>query len=40
MPYDHSIAERRRRLTEDAIDIPDVVYEKLQRIVACNSVRG
>ena len=40
MPYYRSIAERHRRLREDAIDIPDVVYDQLQRIVASNSILG
>jgi delta1-piperideine-2-carboxylate reductase len=37
MPYDRSLAERKRRLAEDAIEVPDVVYEKLQNIVSSNS---
>lgn len=32
MPFDRSRAERRRRLTEDAIDVPDAVQTELVRI--------
>jgi LDH2 family malate/lactate/ureidoglycolate dehydrogenase len=34
MPFDRSRAERRRRLAEDAIDVPDVVYGRLAEITA------
>lgn len=36
MPYDRSLAERKRRLAEDAIDVPDVVVARLNEIVASN----
>ena len=34
MPFDRSRAERKRRLAEDAIDVPDTVYSKLAEIAA------
>jgi LDH2 family malate/lactate/ureidoglycolate dehydrogenase len=34
MPFDRSRAERRHRLTEDAIDVPDAVYARLAEITA------
>jgi delta1-piperideine-2-carboxylate reductase len=36
MPYDRSLAERRRRLAEDAIEIAQPVYDQLRQIVASN----
>jgi len=32
MPYDRSIADRKRRLAEDAIEVPDVVHARLCEI--------
>jgi LDH2 family malate/lactate/ureidoglycolate dehydrogenase len=32
MPFDRSAAERRRRLAEDSIEVPDAVHEKLAGI--------
>jgi delta1-piperideine-2-carboxylate reductase len=40
MPYDRSLAERRRRLAEDAIEVPDVVYRRLHAIAASNDPAG
>lgn len=37
MPYDRSIAERKRNLAEDSIDVAEVVYERLRKIAASNS---
>ena len=37
MPYDRSLAERRRRLAEDAIEVPDVVWQRLREIVEANA---
>ena len=37
MPYDRSIAERARRLREDAIDVPDLVWNRLKEVAAANS---
>jgi LDH2 family malate/lactate/ureidoglycolate dehydrogenase len=37
MPYDRSLAERRRRLAEDEIEVPDVVVEGLRAIAAANA---
>lgn len=37
MPYDRSLAERGRRLAEDAIEVPDVVFERLREIVEANA---
>jgi delta1-piperideine-2-carboxylate reductase len=34
MPFDRSREERARRLANDAIDVPDAVYDALQRIAA------
>ena len=34
MPFDRSRAERKRRLAEDVIDVPDAVYSKLAEIAA------
>jgi LDH2 family malate/lactate/ureidoglycolate dehydrogenase len=34
MPFDRSAAERRRRLAEDAIEVPDAVCERLAGIEA------
>lgn len=39
MPYDRSIAERRRRLTEDVVEVPDLVVERLRQIAAANSLK-
>ncbi len=36
MPYDRSWAERARRLSEDAIDVPNIVYDRLKAIVSAN----
>jgi LDH2 family malate/lactate/ureidoglycolate dehydrogenase len=32
MPFDRSRAERRRRLAEDVIDVPDAVYDALRAL--------
>jgi LDH2 family malate/lactate/ureidoglycolate dehydrogenase len=32
MPFDRSRQDRRRRLTDDRIDLPDVLFEQLTRI--------
>jgi hypothetical protein len=32
MPFDRSAAERRRRKGEDAIEVPDRVYESLVKL--------
>jgi len=37
MPFDRSLAERRRRLAEDAIHVPDVVYQRLVAIAEANA---
>ncbi len=37
MPYDRSLAERRRRLAEDAIEVPDLVVRRLEEIAARNA---
>ena len=37
MPYDRSIAERKRRLAEDSIDVAEVVWQRLNEIAASNS---
>jgi hypothetical protein len=34
MPFDRSRWDRARRLTEDPIDVPDVLFEQLTRIAA------
>ena len=34
MPFDRSAAERRRRLRDDAIEVPDRVHESLLRLAA------
>lgn len=34
MPYDRSLAERKRRLDEDAIEVPDLVVQRLEAIAA------
>ena len=40
MPYDRSLAERSRRLAEDAVEVPDMVVERLREITRANTVRG
>lgn len=40
MPYDRSLAERRRRLAEDAIEVPDVVFDRLTEITTANAPGG
>ncbi|MEQ9123326.1 MAG: Ldh family oxidoreductase [Alphaproteobacteria bacterium] len=37
MPFDRSLAERRRRLAEDEIHVPDVVYQRLVAIAEANA---
>ena len=37
MPYDRSVADRKRRLAEDSIEVADVVCERLREIAASNS---
>ncbi|MBM3490355.1 MAG: Ldh family oxidoreductase [Alphaproteobacteria bacterium] len=37
MPFDRSAAARRRRLAEDAIEVPDLVHERLTRIATRNA---
>ncbi len=37
MPFDRSAAERRRRLAEDAIEVPDFVLARLSEMVEKNS---
>lgn len=37
MPYDRSIAERKRRLAEDVIEVPDVVHARLCAIARSNA---
>lgn len=37
MPYDRSLAERRRRLAKDEIHVPDVVYQRLVAIAEANA---
>jgi hypothetical protein len=32
MPFDRSRQDRRRRLAEDSIDIPDLLFDQLTRI--------
>ena len=34
MPFDRSAAERRRRIAEDALEVPEQVYEKLVKMAA------
>jgi delta1-piperideine-2-carboxylate reductase len=36
MPFDRSRLERQRRLTENAIEIPDVLFTRLKRI--CDNI--
>jgi len=40
MPFDRSAAERRRRLDEDAIDLPDGIHARLEEIAAQNAPAG
>ena len=35
MPFDRSRSERQRRLAENAIEIPNVVFTRLARISPC-----
>ena len=37
MPFDRSRRERQRRLSEDAIEIPEVLVAQLERIAERNS---
>lgn len=37
MPYDRSVAERKRRLAADRVEVADVVYERLRTISVMNS---
>ncbi|MEM9683244.1 MAG: Ldh family oxidoreductase [Pseudomonadota bacterium] len=37
MPFDRSVAERKRRLSDDAIEVPDLVCERLREIAASNA---
>jgi LDH2 family malate/lactate/ureidoglycolate dehydrogenase len=40
MPYDRSLAERARRLADDAIEVPDMVVEQLRAIAGRNAPEG
>ena len=37
MPFDRSRRDRERRLAEDRIDVPDMLFEQLRRIAATGS---
>ncbi len=40
MPYDRSLSERKRRLAEDAIEVPEVVVQRLKSIVARENLQA
>jgi delta1-piperideine-2-carboxylate reductase len=40
MPFDRSRQDRRKRLTEDRIDVPDVLFEQLTRIAEGRGAAG